>query len=256
MSALCREFGITRQTGYKWLKRFETEGVRGLEERTRKPHTTPLGTAEEMVIAIVDERQKRPRWGPTKLRAMLVARFGEESAPSERTIARVIRKFGQVQKRRPKRIRNAPKTAPVVDVKEPNDVWTIDFKGYWLSGDGSRCEPLTVRDAFSRYILELRLVAHPSLDDVQPIFLDLFKRYGIPKAIQCDNGTPFVSINARGGLTRLSAWWISMGIRLVRSRPGCPQDNGGHERMHRDIAGELEAFPAKTRHAQQTKCDR
>lgn len=256
MAALCREYEISRQTGYKWLERFKREGYNGLEERSRRPAETPFGTAEDVVVAIVDARQKHRRWGPTKLRTLLVARFGEEDAPSERTIARVLKRFGQIEKRRPKRIRHAPDKAPSVEVKAPNDLWTVDFKGYWLSRDGTRCEPLTIRDAFSRYLLCIQLVKKPSLDAVQPLFAELFKRYGVPKAIQCDNGTPFVSIHARGGLTRLSAWWIALGIRLIRSRLGCPQDNGAHERMHKDIAGELEAFPAKTRPAQQARCDR
>jgi len=255
IAALCREFGISRQTGYKWLKRYEREGFDGLEERSRRPKEVPFASAEEIVIAIVDERRKHRRWGPTKLRPLLVARFGEE-APSERTIARVLKRFGQIEKRRPKRIRHAPEQAPSVEVAGCNDLWTVDFKGFWRSQDGERCEPLTVRDAFSRYLFCTRLVKAPSLEEVQPVFAELFKRYGVPKAIQSDNGTPFVSLHARGGLTRLSAWWIALGIRLVRSRVGCPQDNGAHERMHRDIAGELEAFPAKTRSTQQLRCDR
>ena len=256
VAALCREYEISRQTGYKWLARYKREGFDGLEERSRKPHDTPLGTAEDVVLAIVQERQKHRRWGPTKLRALLVARFGEEEAPSERTIARVLKRFGQIEKRRPKVARHGPDKAPVVQVQAPNDLWTVDFKGHWRSRDGQRCDPLTVRDAFSRFLLCIRLVESQSLDVVQPLFAELFKQYGVPKAIQCDNGTPFVSTHARGGLTRLSAWWIALGVRLVRSRLGCPQDNGAHERMHRDIAGELEAFPAKTRAAQQARCDR
>jgi transposase InsO family protein len=254
IASLCREFGISRQTGYKWLRRFKKQGPDGLEERSRRPHDVPLATAEEIVAAIVEERRKRSRWGPTKIRAVLVARFGAE-APSERTIARVLQRFGEIKKRRPKRVRNPPEGAPSVEVHGPNDLWTVDFKGHWQSRDGRRCEPLTVRDSFSRFVLCLQLVEHPSLDQVQPIFLDLFKRYGLPKAIQCDNGAPFIAMHARGGLTRLSAWWIALGIRLVRSRVGCPQDNGAHERMHRDIAGEVEAFPAQTPQLQQRRCD-
>jgi transposase InsO family protein len=253
IAALCREFGISRQTGYKWLRRFKKQGPDGLEDRSRRPHDVPLATAEELVAAIVEERRKRPRWGPTKIRAILVARFGDET-PSERTIARVLQRFGEIRKRTPKRVRHAPPGAPSVEVHAPNDLWTVDFKGYWRSRDGRRCEPLTVRDSFSRFLLCLQLVEHPSLDHVQPIFLELFKRHGVPKAIQCDNGAPFISTHARGGLTRLSAWWIALGIRLVRSRIGCPQDNGAHERMHRDIAGELEAYPAQTPQ-KQYRCD-
>ena len=122
-----------------------------------------------------------------------------------------------------------------MSAEAPNDVWTVDFKGWWRAVNGQRCEPLTVRDAHSRFVLASTLCSATS-KDVRKEFERLFRRYGIPSAIQCDNGVPFVSVRSVGGLSSLSAWWVSLGIRLVRSRPGCPQDNGAHERMHLDRA--------------------
>ena len=131
----------------------------------------------------------------------------------------------------------------------------MDFKGWWRSRDGKRCDPLTVRDAFSRFVLAVHL-CRPTLAAVREVFERLFARHGVPKAIQCDNGEPFVSVRSPGGISQLSAWWMALGVRLVRSRPGCPQDNGAHERMHADIAAERQAHPAETREAQQRELDR
>jgi hypothetical protein len=146
--------------------------------------------------------------------------------------------------------------APEVKANEANDVWTVDFKGWWRSLDGYRCEPLTVRDAFSRYVLAVEVLESTAEAGVRPVFEKLFRKHGLPLAIQCDNGTPFISVKGRGGLTKLSAWWVSLGIKVVRSRPGCPQDNGGHERMHRDMSADLQAYPSSTRDTQQRACDK
>jgi transposase InsO family protein len=144
---------------------------------------------------------------------------------------------------------------PRVEVHGPNDLWTIDLKGWWFAQNRERCEPLTVRDAFSRKVLAVRLLESHRAEDVRRVMLDLFELHGLPLAIQSDNGPPFVCTRARGGLSRLAAWLLTLGIRLVRSRPGCPQDNGGHERMHRDLS-ELQQRPARSRRAQQRACDR
>jgi putative transposase len=140
-------------------------------------------------------------------------------------------------------------------VEAPNDVWTVDFKGWWRTADGTRCEPLTVRDAFSRFVLDLRILPATSTEHVRPTFERLFARYGVPRAIHSDNGQPFASTQSIAGLSKLSAWWVSLGITLVRNRPGCPQDNGGHERMHGDIRFEIQSASAPTVSAQQKICD-
>jgi putative transposase len=254
IAALCREFGVSRTTGHKWVKRFETKGYEGLEEDSRRPKGTPLATAEDLVLSVLETRDKHPRWGPRKLYGLLLRRFSEET-PSERTIARILRRAERVRQRRARRRPNVVDRAPVVSAQRCNDVWTVDFKGWWRSRDGKKCEPLTVRDGFSRYLLAVRLCPQTT-GAVREVFERLFARHGVPDAIQCDNGTPFVSVRSRGGISQLSAWWLSLGIRLVRSRPGCPQDNGGHERMHVDIAADLQSAPASTPQAQQREIDR
>jgi transposase InsO family protein len=138
---------------------------------------------------------------------------------------------------------------------EPNDLWTVDFKGWWRMKDGTRCDPLTVRDGFSRYMLALQLLTRTRTEDVRPIFERLFDKFGLPKAIQSDNGLPFASTRALGGLTALSVWWVSLGIRVVRSRPGRPTDNGAHERMHVDMRFDLEDRAEQDLIAQQRACD-
>ena len=257
ISTLCREYGISRETGYKWLKRFKREGADGLEERSRRPHATPLATAEDVVAAVLELRERYPRRGPKKL-AVLLRRTLGAATPSVATIARVLKRFGLVRRRSRfgRAMMSIVERRPEMRAAAPNELWTVDFKGWWRSKDGQRCEPLTVRDAFSRFILTITVLASTSMAEVRHTFETLFKKYGVPQAIQVDNGVPFINVQARGGLTRLSAWWVSLGIRLLRSRPGCPQDNGAHERMHRDMSSDLQAFPANSRLAEQRACDR
>jgi putative transposase len=255
MSKLCREFKITRQTGYKWLNRYRREGFDGLEERSRRPKCSPLSAAEDVVLSILELREAHPRMGPKKLFVMLKRKL-DVSTPSVATISRVLRRFGKVRQRSKFRRLCIVERAPNVRVTKCNELWTVDFKGWWKARDGNRCEPLTVRDAFSRFVLALKVLPSTSLEAARAVFVGLFQRYGLPTAIQVDNGTPFINVQARGGLTRLSAWWISLGITVIRSRPGCPQDNGGHERMHRDVAEDLQTIPSGSRPAQQRACDR
>jgi putative transposase len=254
ISALCREFGVSRQTGHKWLRRYRDQGYLGLVEQSRRPHSSPLVKGEEVVAAIVELRDRRPSWGPEKISRVLAKKFGID-APAKSTVARVLRRLGKVRRRRPAVRLWSVEGRPHVEVKAPNDLWTIDFKGWWRARNGQRCEPLTVRDACSRYVLAVTLVSSTNGRHVKRVLQRLFREHGVPAAIQCDNGTPWVSMLARGGLSRLSVWLVSLGIQLIRSRPACPQDNGGHERMHRDMS-ELQLAPAKTRRSQQLECDR
>jgi len=256
MAALCREFGISRETGYKWLNRFKREGFGGLEEKSRRPKGSPLATAEDVVVSVLELRERYPRRGPRKLRVLLSPKFGA-TTPSVATIARILKRLGMVRsKSRFRRQISIVERRPELHAKACNEIWTVDFKGWWRARDGERCEPLTIRDAFSRYVLAIKVLKSPSMDEVRRTFEGLFRKHGIPTVIQCDNGNPFINVQARGGLTRLSAWWVSLGIRVVRSRPGCPQDNGAHERMHRDMRADLQAFPADSLIAEQRACDR
>jgi putative transposase len=255
LAPLCREFGISRPTGTKWVKRFKQEGYAGLEERSRRPTSSPLSLAEELVMAVLEQRDRHPSWGAKKLRDLLFRRYAD-ATPSMATIARMLRRAGLVRARRRRKPLSVVDQAPSVAAGAPNDVWTMDFKGWWRTQDGSRCEPLTVRDAYSRYVLTIAVLTATRGMQVRAELERLFKKHGLPKAFQCDNGSPFISTQARGGFTALSVWLASLDIRIVRSRPGCPQDNGGHERMHRDVAQEVEQWPSDNLRAQQRELDR
>lgn len=182
-------------------------------------------------------------------------RFGD-ATPSMATIARILRRAGVVQSRRRSKPLSIVDQAPSVAAQAPNDVWTMDFKGWWRTHDRSRCEPFTVRDAFSRYVLAITVLPATTGKHVRAELERLFKKLGLPKAFQCDNGSPFISTRARGGFTVLSVWLTTLGISIVRSRPGHPQDNGGHERMHRDVAQEVQRWPREDLRAQQRELDR
>jgi len=259
MAALCKEYGISRPTGYKWRDRYREEGFRGLEDRRRGPGRgrSPLRASAEVAISILRLRRMYPTWGSRKLHAVLQRELPADQVPSRRTVERVLQEAGLLTPRRVRRRRtHAPGEAPDVEFLEPNDLWTVDFKGWWRTGDGRRAEPLTVRDAYSRFLLCVELVDAPSLQAVRPVFESLFIDYGLPRALQTDNGSPFATTRSLAGLTQLSAWWLSLGIRFIRGRVGCPQDNGGHERMHRDMKAELQRHPAWDRRLQQDHCDR
>lgn len=254
VSALCAEFGISRQTGYKWLRRYRAHGYVALVEQSRRPKSTPLATAEEIVVSIVELRDKHPSYGAQKISRILARRLGPLT-PSPSTVARVLRRASRVKKKRfPVRVWTVD-GRPHIEVKAPNDLWTFDYKGWWRAQNREICEPLTVRDAFSRKVLAVTLVPSRHTIHVKRVLESLFRKHGLPLTMQCDNGSPFVCTRARGGLTHLSAWLVSLGIRLIRSRPASPQDNGGHERMHRDLS-ELQLKPARSRSAQQRVCER
>ena len=257
VSELCRAFGISRNNGYKWLRRYRQEGEAGLADRSRRPLRGP-GTSGETVLRIIELRRQYSDWGPKKLRLLLMGRHDQTEVPSVKTIARILDRAGEPRVRQGKRrkLRLVLRRHDELEVKAPNDVWTVDFKGWWRTVDGKRYEPLTVRDAFSRYVLCLQMLGSMSAQAVKPAFERLFEAKGLPRVIRVDNGAPFACTSAPAGLSRLSAWWTSLGIRVSFSRPAHPQDNGAHERMHADIAAELEADPAASGRLQQRAADR
>lgn len=257
VAELCREHGVSRKTGYKWLARFREGGLPALEDMSRRPHTSPLRATGDAVLEIVALRAERPRWGPKKLRAVLLRRLAAEQVPSVRTIARIIERAGMIERRRRPvpGVTARPEAAPDVTCTASNDLWTVDFKGWWRASDGARCEPLTVRDAYSRFVLCASLMAGTNGAAVRAEFERLFEKHGLPLAIQVDNGSPFACTRARGGLTTLSAWWVSLGIRVVRGRPAHPQDNGGHERMHFDMRFDVEDRAGANLASQQAQLD-
>jgi transposase InsO family protein len=254
ISELCKAQGISRQTGHKWLKRYKKLGYGGLVEQSRRPSSSPLGTGEDIVVSVLKLRGEHPSWGPQKISRVLARTLGEDT-PSKSTVARILLRLGKIKRRRPVVRLWTVNDKPYVEVKGPNDLWTIDFKGWWRAKNGERCEPLTVRDAFSRKVLAVTLVPNTRGIHVHRVLEQLFRSHGLPGTMQCDNGTPFIHMRARGGLTSLTVWLVSLGIRLIRSRPAHPEDNGGHERMHRDLS-ELELEPARDRRTQQRGCDR
>ena len=254
VSELCRSHGISRQTGHKWLKRFRARGYPGLEEQSRRPRSSPGMTGREVVQAVLTLRERHPSWGPEKLAQLLRPILGED-CPSRTTVARLLKSAGKVRKRRARVRVWHVEERPCVEVKAPNDLWTIDFKGWWRAKNGERCEPLTVRDALSRMVLAVEVVAKTNGVTVRRVLERLFAKHGVPRAMLMDNGAPWINTRSRAGLTALSAWLVSLGIRLYRSRVGSPQDNGGHEQMHRDL-NELRLAPGRTRRHQRRLCDR
>ena len=235
--ALCREYGISPRVGYKWSRRFVLHGLEGLQEESRKPKSSPSGLGEGVVCRIVRFRERHPHWGARKIQELYKRSHGEP--PSESSIKRVLEKCGLVKKRRTRPAVETGRLHSGAKAQAPNEIWTIDFKGWWHDANG-RCDPLTIRDEFSRKVLELRALENAKTETVRAAMEEVFKRHGLPGRIRSDNGVPFASTSAPLGLSRLSAWWLALGIDLERGRPGCPQDNGAHERLHLDISRQLE----------------
>jgi len=236
--ALCREYGITARTGYKWRKRLVRWGTEGLKEESRRPHRSPGALGEREVCEMVRLKQTHPCWGPRKIRQLYLRLYGQ--AASESTFKRVLERAGLTERQPRRRAAKGGRLHSGRRGQAPNEVWTVDFKGWWYDEGKRRCEPLTVRDEHTRYVLELRRMKDAHSDTVRRVFEQLFLRYGLPQMIRSDNGAPFAATSALLGLSRLSAWWVALGIDLERGRPGHPQDNGAHERLHRDISMELE----------------
>jgi transposase InsO family protein len=210
-----------------------------MEEESRRPKSHSEQLPEEELCEIVRLKLAHWSWGPRKIRELYLRRHGKVA--SESTFKRVLERAGLTQKRRRARATEAGRLCKGRRASVPNEVWTVDFKGWWRNGD-KRCEPLTVRDEHSRYVLEVRAVENARSETVHKSFEELFERQGLPQAIRSDNGAPFASKYGLWGLSRLSAWWVALGIDLERGRPAHPQDNGAHERMHKDISRELEAM--------------
>ena len=240
--ALCRETGISPKTGYKWSQRFLAEGRTGLYEVSRRPRSAPKQLPEEVVCELVRLKEAHRSWGPRKIRELYARLHG--AAPCESSCKRILAKAGLVEPRRPRRS-PVGRLICTTSVEAPNDLWTVDFKGWWRMSNGQRCEPLTVRDAYSRFILAARAMDTTASDAVRSEFERLFTEFGLPRVIRSDNGVPFATARGLLGLSRISAWWMVLGINLDRIRPGHPQDNGDHERMHRDLSKEVEALPRR-----------
>jgi transposase InsO family protein len=215
-----------------------------MEEESRRPHGHAEELGEGEVCAIIQLKVAHPRWGPRKIRELYLRRHG--TVASESSFKRVLERAGLTEKRKLRRVVvEGGRLSSGQKAQAINEVWTVDFKGWWKTQQG-RCEPLSVRDEYSRYLLELRKLEDSRTQSVRRSFERLFERHGLPGAIRSDNGSPFASVQTLHGLSRLSAWWAALGIDLERGRAGCPQDNGAHERLHRDVSLELEVLGEAT----------
>lgn len=249
MAETCRQFGISRKTGYKWWSRYDGAGPDGLNDLSRAPHQCPHRVDDELVRRILELRRQHPTWGPKKLRKKLETIAPSEAWPSRSTFAAILKRHGLVAPRR-RRSRVPAYQQPFIGAGEPNAIWTADFKGDFVTADRTRCYPLTIADCRSRFLLRCQALTRTSTEQCEPIFKAAFKEYGMPLAIRTDNGAPFA---ARGftGLTRLSVWFIKLGIVPERIEPGHPEQNGRHERMHRTLKEETAAPPKATFSLQQ-----
>lgn len=253
MSEACRAFGISRKTGYKWLERYHSNGVSGLEDQSRAPRSRPWALSPELAMKLVALRHRRPHWGPRKLLSWLELREPELDLPAASTVGALLKREGLVKERRRNRWPQRATPTGLEEATAPNDCWAVDFKGDFIVNHG-RCYPLTVSDRFSRFLIGCTGLTSTSTEGARPIFEELFQEYGLPRAIRSDNGAPFSS-TALAGLSTLSVWWVRLGIRLERIPPGKPQHNGRHERMHRTLKAETCKPPADSMERQQRRFD-
>ena len=251
VSEIARRHGISRKALYKWLRRYEAEGVAGLEDASRAPLQHPRAVSELWRERIRAARQEHYGWGAPKLEWLLKERYGKEDVPSVSTVGRVLRDSGLSRRRRRIRARG---TGHLAEAEKANETWAIDFKGWCRTGDGARCEPLTLTDQATRYLLCCQALPSITGARVRPVMERVFEEHGLPGRIRSDNGAPFAS-RGECGLTRLSVWWIETGITLERIDPGHPQQNGRHERMHRTLQEATMQPPAATLRQQQRSMD-
>ena len=233
ITELCDRYGVSRKTGYKWIDRYLRLGPAGLEEHSRRPHRAPNQTADEIVAAILEARHRHPGWGGKKLRALLQRRHPRWTLPGRSTVCDILSRHGLVPTRRSRRRIGHP-GRPTTSMGAPNAVWCADYKGQFKTGDGRYCYPLTVTDGFSRYLLGCQGLGSTAGAEAQPVFTRLFKEYGLPLRIRTDNGVPFATTTL-ARLSKLSAWWVRLGILPEFIEPGRPDQNGRHERMHRTL---------------------
>jgi putative transposase len=230
MAGLCREFGISRKTGYKILRRYNDSGLAALTDRSRRPYRHANQLPVQIETLIVRLKQDRPAWGAPKIRERLRRLYPDVHTPAISTVHAVLDRHGLVQRRKGRRHR-AQGTA-LSQAAEPNDLWCADYKGEFMLADKRYCYPLTITDFTSRYLIACEALATTKEAYAFNVFERAFKECGLPQAIRTDNGVPFASPNALYGLSRLSVWWLRLGIAIERIKPGCPQQNGRHERMH------------------------
>lgn len=250
MTDLCEQFGISRKTGYKWLGRYLMEGPRGLEDKSREHHSHPATIVEEIVEMILEARRVHSTWGPKKLKSWLERKYPNGNWPAVSTIGKKL-KFAGLTKSTERRRRIPPYGQPYADTVLPNSTWCADYKGWFRTQDGRRCEPLTITDGFSRFLLCCEALYSTQSEMAKPVFEKTFRDNGLPDYIRTDNGVPF-AIPGKTGLSSLSLWWLKLGIMPERIEKGHPEQNGRHERFHLTLKQEA-TCPARKNIKQQQK---
>lgn len=254
MTELVDQYGISRKTGYKWLDRYEADGVQGLTDRSRRPHQSPLATDPDVVEALLALRKRHPRWGAKKLLAVLVRRQPTLPRPGRSTVCDLLTREGLVTPR-PRRRRGGHARSTLTAITHPNQTWTVDFKGEFRTGDGRLCYPLTLRDGWSRFVLRCDALIGRTSEATRHRVERAFAEYGLPDRIRSDNGSPFAGIGL-GRLSRLAVWWMRLGIVPERITPGHPEQNGSHEQFHSVLKAETARPPAPNARAQQGRFHR
>lgn len=253
MAGLCRRFGISRKTGYKWLGRYEREGLEGLKDISSRPGTIPHKTPVEIERLLIQERENHPTWGPKKLVALLKNEYGLDP-PAPSTVGDILKRNGLIKPRRRGKSGVYRWPGSLKKARGPNDLWAVDYKGWFRTRDRCKCHPLTVTDQYSRYLLCCRVVERPDYETTSTIIEELFRRVGLPERIRVDNGPPFGCPNA-GQLSRLAVDWLKLGVSVEYIDPGRPEQNGRHERMHRTLKEETACPPAYSPSSQQKRFD-
>ena len=256
MSDVCRAFGISRKTGYKIWGRYRQEGLEALTDRSRRPVRYANQLPEQIERLIVQSKKDKPHWGARKIRELLVRRLaGDVRIPARSTVHAVLDRYGLVSQARKRRRANKAEGTALSQATAPNDLWCADFKGEFKLGNRQYCYPLTVTDQASRMILACEALESTKEAPVIETFVRLFRERGLPAAIRSDNGLPFASPNGLYNLSRLSVFWLRLGIAIERIRPGNPQENGRHERMHRTLKQETARPPSMNSLQQQARFD-
>ena len=250
VSAAAELHGVRRSCAYKWVGRYRLEGVAGLQELSRAPQHSPNRIAQSVVDALVKLKRKHPDFGPAKLTAMLEERYGKQ-VMAVSTAGELLTRHGLVNRRRARQRTAGPISHGPFKVGGAGDSMTTDYKGHFAMGNGASCHPLTIADPFSRYVLAIDALRSANILMAKPGFERVFREYGIPRQIISDNGPPFCSRHALGGLTRLSRWWIELGIMPIRIEPGHPEQNGIHEHMHKILKAWIRRNRASNLRAQQ-----